>query len=264
MQWSCGGGGKMFLMFALALLALAVPQEPAVPSVSPEVLAELKGLGVALHLEERRIEFLAKVCQDRDPLEFLIVNEHGKKHEALFRTENVSAQALNTAMLLCGAQQGENVSYIPVEPPPTKEEYEAGAPLSVMVPASGDGFYIYATWETLREDGDKETFLYRAEDLVVNVDRDRPYHRGQFIYLGSRFIKPHKDAAEMFAADAIGNYVALIYRKPANHLLGGNDLDATNQYAWYPNMFLLPEIGATVKIILSRKKLVNVYNQYQF
>ena len=254
----------MLSMFALILLAWAVPQEPAAPSVPPGVFAELRGLGVELHLKEQRIEFLATVCQDRDPLEFLIVNEHGKKHEALFRTENVSAQALNTAMLLCGVQQGENVNYVPVEPPPTKEELEAGAPISVMVPASGDGFYIYATWEALREDGKKETFLYRAEDLVVNVDQDRPYHRSQFVYLGSRFIKPHSDAEEMFAADAIGNYVALIYRKPANHLLGGNDPEAENQYAWYPNMFLLPEMGATVKIILSRKRLVNIQNQYQF
>lgn len=241
------------------LAALVLPQEPEtfLPAASSqdEVVKQLSSLGVRLDITRQLIEVDGFVCQDREPLEYLLVNEHGKNHEALLRMENVSAEALNTAMLLCGTEVGDNVNYIPVDPPPTKEEFKNGAPMSTEVPASGDGFYIYVAWTTSKPDGTVEPYLFRAEDLVVNVNSDRSYHRAPFVYLGSRFIKPHKDAAEMFAADAEGNLVSLVYFKPANHLLTGNDPDASNQYVWYPNAFLLPEIGAPVKILFSRKPL---------
>jgi len=249
----------MYLLIPLAFAALVLPQEPLTSPASStsqdEVIKQLSSLGVRLDLTRQLIEIDGFVCQDREPLEYLIVNQHGKKHEALLRTENVSAEALNTAMLLCGTEVGVNVNYIPVDPMPTKEEFKNGAPMSTEVPASGAGFYIYVAWTVEKADGAIEPYLFRAEDLVVNVNSDRSYHRAPFVYLGSRFIKPHKDVAEMFAADAEGNIVSLVYFKPANHLLTGNDPDASNQYVWYPNAFLLPEIGAPVKILFSRKPL---------
>lgn len=124
-----------------------------------------------------------------------------------------------------------------------------------MQHAAGDGFYLYVSWDEERADGGVEQKVYRAEDLVVNVQEERTYRRGPWIYLGSRFIKPHKDAEEFFAAEGEGNLISVCYFSPANHLLTGNDPAAENQYIWYPNIFLMPEIGTPVKLLFSREPL---------
>lgn len=226
------------------------PQEQANP-----LLQELAQNGVHLDLKRKLIEVEGHVCQDREPLEYLLIAENGKDHEALIRSNSVSAQHLNTAMLLLGVQAGKNVVYKEVDPPPTREEFEAGASLYEIEPPSGDGFYLYVSWQGVNAEGEAETFLYRAEDLVVNVAGDRTYQRGKWVYLGSRFIRPHKDAAEFFAAEGEGNLISICYFSPANQLLTGADREADNQYIWYPNMFLLPEIGHKVKFLISLEKL---------
>ncbi|NQU49670.1 MAG: hypothetical protein HQ519_13550 [Planctomycetes bacterium] len=220
-----------------------------------QLLAELAQNGVHLDMQRKLIEVNAEVCQDREPLEYLLVAQNGKDHESLLKSNSVSAQALNTAMLLLGAEAGKNVEYKEVDPPPTQEEFEAGASLYEVSPPSGSGFYLYVAWQGTNADGEAEQYFYRAEDLIVNVAGDRPYQRGKWIYLGSRFIRPHKDAEEFFAAEGEGNLISVCYFSPANQLLTGADPEADNQYIWYPNMFLLPEIGTKVQFLISSEKL---------
>ena len=229
-------------------------QEP-VKTQQEIICAELAQQGVHLDLKRGLIELDAEICQDREPLEYLLVTENGKDHESLVKCLGVSAEALNTAILLLGVNQGKNVEYEEVVPAPTREEFEAGASLYNVKPPEGDGFYLYVAWQGVDSDGNPEQFFFRAEDLVVNVAEDRLYQRNKWVYLGSRFIKPHKDAQEFFAAEGEGNLVSICYFNPANQLLTGRDLQADNQYIWYPNMFLLPEIGQRVQFLFSLKKL---------
>ncbi len=265
----------LFGSFALLLLAASQPlmqartssaevavvpesrQEPQQEQANP-LLQELAQNGVHLDLKRKLIQVDAEICQDREPLEYLLITENGKDHESLLRSNGLSAQALNTAMLLLGVQAGSNVVYKEIDPPPTREEFEAGAPLYEIQPPAGDGFYLYVTWEGTNTAGESETYFYRAEDLVVNVAGDRTYQRGKWVYLGSRFIRPHKDAEEFFAAEGEGNLISICYFSPANQLLTGADMEADNQYIWYPNMFLLPEIGHEVKFLISLEKLDSV------
>ncbi len=237
----------------LAWMALPA-QEPAATDLA-SVVEELAGHGVRLDLKAQRIELEAEICQDREPLEYLLVAGHGADHESLLIVREASAQALNTAILLLGLKQGSNVQYVEKDPPPTREQMEAGESLYQEVPAQGDGFYIYVAWDQVGADGSAEHFVYRAEDLVVNVAEDRTYRRGPWVYLGSRFVRPHKDAEEFFAAEGEGNWISVCYFNPANQLMTGNDPAAGNQYVWYPNMFLMPEIGEKVRLIFSRKRL---------
>jgi hypothetical protein len=233
------------------------PAEKSDPKIE-KLQAELASHGVQVDLNRGLIELEGAICQDREPLEYLLVTEKGKDHESLLKCRDVSAQALNTAMLLLGVEKGHNVEYVEVDPKPTEEEFEAGAPLFTVTPAHGDGFYIYVIWDRTMADGSVENFIYRAEDLVVNVAEDRRYQRGKWIYLGSRFIRPHKDAEEFFAAEGDGNLISICYFSPANQLVTGSDPAADNQYVWYPNMFLLPEIDTSVRILFSLKKLETV------
>lgn len=231
-------------------------QEPAAQDpIQDQLTQELREAGVRIDLDRQLIEIDATICQDREPLEYLLVTERGKDHESLLKCTEVSAEALNTAMLLMGVEAGQNYDVKEIDPPPSPEEFEAGAPLFEVQPAQGDGFYLYVCWEETDLDGEMRTRFYRAEDLVVNVQAERTYSRGRWIYLGSRFIKPHKDAEEYFAAEGEGNLISVVYFKPANHLVTGADPEAENQYIWYPNIFLMPAIDAPVRLLFSRKEL---------
>ncbi|RMH02705.1 MAG: hypothetical protein D6702_08055 [Planctomycetota bacterium] len=246
---------------ALLTLAASALQDPSVPPREPadakeDVVRRFAEQGIRLDLDRGLIELDAEVCQIYEPLEYLlIVQPRGKDHESLFLVRDLSASALNAAMLLLGVEKGVNGRFVPKDPPPTREEYEAGVPDYTVEPASGDGFYLYAAWDVERPDGVVDHHFHRAEDLVLNVRAERTYQRGRWVYLGSRFIKPHKDAEEMFAADAEGNLVSLVYFPYANHLLTGADPEADNQYIWYPNSWLLPPIGHPVRLLFSREPL---------
>ncbi len=231
-------------------------QDPAPADAAAEVLRQLAAQGMRVDLGRGLIEVDAEVCQIYEPLEYLlIVQPRGKDHESLFLVKDLNAAALNAAMLLLGVEKGQNGRFVAKDPPPTREEYEAGVPDYTIEPAAGDGFYLYAGWEETRADGVVDKHFHRVEDLVLNVRSERTYERGKFVYLGSRFIKPHKDADELFAADAEGNLVSLIYFPYENHLLTGKDSEADNQYIWYPNTYLLPEIGHPVRLLFSREPL---------
>ncbi len=230
--------------------------EPEAAEATAELLRQLAAQGMRVDLGRGLIEIDAEVCQIYEPLEYLlIIQPRGKDHESLFLTRDLNAAALNAAMLLLGVEKGKNGQFVAKDPPPTREEYEAGMPDYTVEPASGDGFYLYAGWEEERADGVVDRHFHRVEDLVLNVRDERTYERGKFVYLGSRFIKPHKDAEEMFAADAEGNLVSLIYFPYENHLLTGKDSAADNQYVWYPNTYLLPELGHPVRLLFSREPL---------
>ena len=230
----------------------AAAQDPA--DLSP-LYAALAKQGVGVDAAQQLIRIDATVCQRIEPLEYLLVLQpQGKDHEAMFATRDITAEALNTAMLLLGVEKGVNGEFTATDPAPTMEEVQNGVAPYSYEPASGDGFYIYAEWE--REIGDHvERFRYRAEDLVLNIRDETTYQRGRWVYLGSRFVRPHKDADEFFAAQGEGNVVSLVNFSPANHILAGADPSADNQSIWYPNVYMLPAIGHPVEIIFSRQPL---------
>lgn len=262
-------GYLLFTVFLMVGIGLGLPtifgssaatsltQEPEPDSAADlqeQVLRQLGENGVHYDPQSQVIELDGEIAQTFEPLEYLIILERGKVHESLIKV-HCDAQSLNAAMLMTGVEQGENGKLQAIDPPPTQEEWEAGAPAYEVIGAQGEGFYIYVYWEIEDTEGRVEPYFFRAEDLVLNVRGDRTYKRGQWVYLGSRFIRPHKSAPEMFAADAEGNLVSLVYFNPANHLLTGADPEADNQYIWYPNMFLLPPLGHSVTVLLSRKPL---------
>ncbi len=230
-------------------------QEPATDQARAEMLARFAEKGVRVDLGQQRIQLEGRISVLADPLEYLLVIQpQGKDYESLLYCQGVSAEALNAAMLMLGAAKGVNGRMTATEPAPTLEEIQNGAAPYSVEPAHGDGFYVYVSW---REDvaGQEEYFCYRAEDLVINARTEGTYQRGRFVYLGSRFVKPHKDAQEFFAAEGEGNLVSLVIFEPANHLLAGADPMSDDQQIWYPNVFLLPPAGHPVTITFTREPL---------
>lgn len=227
-------------------------QEP-VPSPQAQLLAQFREQGVELDLERRTITLAAKVSALYEPLEYvLVIQPQGKDYESLLYCEGVSAEALNAAMLMLGVEKGRNGSVTAADPAPTLEEIQNGADPSVVVPASGDGFYCYVSWNE-EVDERLEPYCYRLEDLIINARTEGTYRRGKWVYLGSRFVKPHKDAEEFFAAQGEGNLISLCIFEPANHLLTGADPDSDDEQNWYSNVFLLPPTGHPVSVTFTRE-----------
>lgn len=232
-------------------------QEPAQEPESEQVdfAAELATQGIRMDREAGTLRIDGQICQHYEPLEYLLVKQpQGKDHEALLSMSDISPTVLNAAMLMMGAEKGENGHIIPTDPAPTLEEVQGGVPPYTFYPALGDGFYIYVSW-SVEANGEVQHYRYRAEDLVLNVREESTYQRGKFVYLGSRFVRPHKDAKEFFSAEGEGNLVSLVNFSPAGHLLAGADPAADNQSIWYPNVFLLPEMGHPVEIWFTRDLL---------
>jgi hypothetical protein len=231
------------------LFALGTLVAPSVAQSQQEIIDAFAEQGVGVNLEKSQITIESFICQLREPLEYLLVLQpQGKDHESLFFIEKLNAEALNAAMLMVGAEKGENGKMVAVNPQPSDAEIQEGSPTHVYQPPTGNGFVIYAEWDVTNGDGDIDHYKYRVEDLVLNVQEERTYKRGAWVYLGSRFIRPHKEAKEFFAAQGQGNLISLVMFSPANHLLGGTDPRGSSQSIWYPNIFLLPPLNHPVTL----------------
>jgi hypothetical protein len=181
---------------------------------------------------------------------YLLVNFHGAAHESLFATEVLGSQ-LNLALIALGAKEGENARWFRVEPQPTPEEARAGAPMFRVESPAGDGFYVYAGW---KEGG--ETYLYRVEDLLRNLESGRSMKRHRWVFLGSRMVRARaSDANESLAADLEGNLVNISFFEQGNTLVTCALPECLSQSIWLPNAWLVPPRDAPVELIFSRERL---------
>jgi len=229
-------------------------QDPAAPSSLEQLLAGFAEQGIELDLAHARMSLPVRVTQRYEPLEYLLcLQPQGKDFESLVSVEGTTAEALNTALLLLGAEPGTIGRIRAVEPAPTVEEMQQGAMPYTFDPAHGGvGFHIFLEWDRELAGGGLEHYRYRAEDLVLNVRDESTYQRGTFVYIGSRFVKPHKDAKLLYIAQAEGNLISLVHFSTPDHLLIGADPNCDSQTIWYPNIYLLPPIGTELRMTLER------------
>ncbi len=237
------------LFFALSLLALSSPGVSARPQADvPQAGAELEQAlaqeGLVLEREAGVLSVPAVVQIKNELLEYLLVGANGAMHESLFVTR-VRPSLLNAALLLCGVEPGRNAHW---------EERsgvdERGRPNMQVYPPEGDGFYLYVAW---REAG--ETYFFRAEDLVRNLESGRSLRRHRWVYLGSRFLALKPGQPESFLADVEGNLINLSFFFQGNTLLTSAVEECFEQTIWAANEWLLPERGQPVRLFFARAPL---------
>ncbi|MBK7876768.1 MAG: hypothetical protein IPJ77_13655 [Planctomycetes bacterium] len=230
----------------------ATPPAKEEPPVA-ELVRAMDALGIRLDPVQKLCAIEVRVGIRDDLLEYLLVAPRGQSHESLFVTE-VAPRALNTALLALGVQPGSNVRIVAKEPPPTPEELRDGAAAYDIEAPSGDGFYLYAGW---REAG--ETFFYRVEDLVRDVESGRSMRRHRWVFLGSRTAPDKKRPGEtLFAAEVEGNLVNLALFEQGFTIVTSALPECIQQTIWLPNAWLLPERGARVLLLFSRERLSSV------
>lgn len=250
----------LLALLALPLAGGALLQDDAPPddAAREALAATFAAAGIHVDLEAGTCAVPAAVEVRDDLLEYLVTLPHGQAHETVFLAglgarsaeEAMSwASTLNAALLALGVEPGENARWVEKDPPPTEEERRAGvSPYDVQAP-EGDGLYLYATW---REG--EELYLYRAEDLVRDLESQRTMRRHRWVFLGSRLVR-RADGEESFAAGLEGNLVNISFFPEGNTLLTGALPECLSQTTWLPNAWLLPPRGSEVMLVFSRERL---------
>jgi len=202
----------------------------------------LEGTGLQLDLEAGVVSVPVQVLVRSDLLEYLLVGKRGAVHESLFSTE-VKPSLLNAALLALGCQAGTNA------------RVKGAEPHEIIAPTGGEasGLYLHVAW---REAG--ETYLYRIEDLLTNLETGRAMRRHRWIFLGSRFASLREGEPKSFVADLEENLINVSFFYQGNTLLTAALEECVQQTIWAPNAWLIPPRQEELSLVFSRRRLAGL------
>ncbi len=231
--------GRASLTLALATL---VPTGAPFAQDDEALRATLEAEGIGLDLEAGVVVIPADVVVKDDLLEYLLVGPRGAMHESLFATP-VRPSLLNAALLSLGVEPGTNARW-------EEGELASGDPDVRLLLPQGGGFLLYAAWR----EGD-ETYFFRLDDLVSNLDTGRSMRRHRWVFLGSRFKRPREDEPEVFVADLEQNLICLSFFYQGNTLLTAALPECQMQTIWVANPWLVPPRDSRVALIFAKQAL---------
>jgi len=256
---------SLFLLLTLA--ACAVSQEPAPSKPQPqaptqqatggqeaalkaveEMLAKFRDQGIVVDTKARTVSIPAVMNDPPDPVEYLLIHQRGKKHEAVFVTK-VRPSVLNGALLLLGLKQGTNVAFKEKVPPPSMEEIEKGADPFEVTPPQGDALWMTVSWRT--EDG--KVREHAIEELVADLSGQHPVRGASWVYLGGRMAAIYRNEPPVYVADFEGNLVSIPYMSPDNHLASMVHERCRDDQNWYLTE-ACPPAGTEVNFTFHRDK----------
>lgn len=204
--------GIYFFIFTCSLIFAEQQNEKATKPLIEKIDEENYKIGkVSFNKKTKEIFFLAKINEIGDILEYLVVNDFGKTHEALFITD-IKASNLNVALKLLGYKESQELFYMYDEDMRPLDKLH-DVPEDVKKAARLD---IYASWKG--EDGKKNVHV---NQLIKNDNTGEHAKIKPYIYNGSYLLDGN------FKADLSGDIIA-IFTNPgsiANFSNEGNDDD---------------------------------------
>ena len=247
-------------VFAFVFGAAACQQQPQTPKEAPqaeqkqgqemakELLAQFAAEKIDIDLAKGTVTVAAFMNEPPDPIEYLLIHRHGKRHEAMFVTKS-KPSILNAALLLLGLQPGKNATYKDREPAPTPEEMEKGVDPLIVTPPEGTQLWMTVRWT--EESGVERE--YCVEDLLADLSAGEAVRDASFIYLGGRMASIYKNEPEVFVADMEGNLVSVCYLTPDNHLATMRHARARDDQNWWLTD-KVPKPGTEVKFTFHRQE----------
>lgn len=224
------------------------PTAPAAQAALDQLFADQ---GIRIDRERGLLGLRCSVGVTRDLIEYLLVGPGGSGHESLLLT-SATPSLINTGLLLLGVERGQDVRWVRREPPPSADELEQGAkPYRLELP-QGDGFYLYVSWRRGRE-----TFLFRVEDLLVDLRADTSMQRHRWVYTGSHFVRT-KDGSERFAADVAENLISVVFFPERDVFTTAALPECVLQTNWVANAWLVPAAGSPVELLFARQPLTDL------
>ena len=172
---------------------------------------------VRLNKARRTVTFPAVLNMDLGNLEYLLVTTKGKTHESLLRTE-VEPYHIHLAMLFLGARGNTNI-------------------LSNTNSLTGDSITVDLAW-TLNGKERKA----RAEDLILNIEKQKPMTLGPWIYTGSAVVDGR------FIAQSEGNLASIIVDGGA--LINNPRPGRENDEIWHVHADAIPPLNTAISVTL--------------
>ncbi len=231
----------LILLLGCASLTLAQEAPPATEKEAEAVKPSVKKLddtryqvgGVTFDEKTREIRFPAKVNMAEGLLEYLIVHQNGKTHEALLATE-ISATDLNLAFTLLRYPPSRELYAIEKEPgvisdkfPDVPAEIKAAARVTIEVEWTDNG--------KVRRNSINEWVQHDVKATSMPA--------GPWVYGGSDF------SEGKFVAELTGDIAAIFLARSA--LLGYPGEDREDDTVWTSFPKRVPPAGTPVTVIIA-------------
>lgn len=198
-------------------------ENPAVKLLSP---GKFEIDGCRIDIEENLLTFPAVVNIDKNDLilEYLLVENSGKLHESLLKT-NVSPYAIQISLLLLGLKGSQS---------PLAEQGESRTP-------EGTRVAIRVSWQ---ENGkNKSASLH---EWILN--KNKPLTDIPWVFTGSYI---HENG--LFAAQVEKSIIA-IFHDPAA-IIDHQFPEGNSDTIWFVNTSQVPPVGTEVKVLIEKKSL---------
>ena len=240
----------LILLAALCSGAASAQDPPpeSAQDLRKEFLALLEKEGIELDEEAMTVTIPVVVNRIGDALEYALIHRRGKTHEALLITE-VKPSVLNGALLALGLTPGKNATYREKDPPPTREEVEAGADFVDVFPPEGMAVFMTVSWT----DEEDQKHDLPIEDLILDMTTGKIVDAMEWIFLGGRMAPIYRNEPPVFVADYEGNLVSICYLEPSNHLATMKHERARDDMIWW-RVDDCPPPGSELKLTFHRNK----------
>jgi hypothetical protein len=242
----------------LVLAAVARAQEPPAqePGETQDPLAAMQKLfadhGIALDAKAGTITVRAEAGRPDQPIEYVLIHERGKGHEAMFVCK-AKASVLNAAFLALGYEKGENARVVDRDPLPTPEQVAEGAPLFDVFPPKGMEVWFTVRWKKVDDEGRETQVHVPIEDLLLDLSTEKPVVGATWIYLGGHMAPLYRNEPPVFVGDYEGNLISNVYKSPPNHLVTMKHERADDDQVWWVSD-AMPATGTPVEFVVHRQK----------
>ena len=172
-------------------------------------------------------------------VEYLLCGPGGKEYESII-VLNSSAKEIHNAMLKLGVKRGT--------PPMYDEEKDE------MIGATGTGVLVFVEWEA-----NGETKRVRGEDLLHNMQTQKPMQHVAWIFSGSREVPDldSEDEDAMIPQAFIGNDIVALNYVDGSALFQSPIPSEESPYK--KNTETLPPLGTAVKVTIEVNQKMQRY-----
>jgi CubicO group peptidase (beta-lactamase class C family) len=234
----------------------APPPEAEALAADPTAFAELlERNGLALDPARGVLALRGAVLHDEAslagyPIEYLVVTERGRTHEALLLVK-ASPSLVDACLRALGAAPGSPMHFAPREPPPSREELEAGATPWVVVPPAGALVDVRVAF-TGPDGAPREVPL---ESTLLDLRTGEVLSQRDWAYTGSTFgpLRQGLRTVQVFQGDAQGNVIGIspLDRGGAGAcVLERNSGEGADDSLYGVNGALAPPRGTPVTLLL--------------
>jgi len=220
--------GVVFLFGPLSARQSTPEDNATANDSSPKVERVGKGIykveEILLDKNRNLISFPAVTNQVSGLVEYAIVHEKGKTHEALFRTK---VRPIRLQFVLLLAKHKPARGFI--------DNLWAEKPKPMDISSSKLG--VFVSWDFNGSKGN-----HPLESFALNEKDDKPIDAGSFVFTGSKFFE------KTFQAEATGSIVAVYADDTA--MVNSADFDSNNDDVWYADKKAMPPLETPVTITL--------------